>query len=131
MKKVSKLFFVFLIILVGFNVFAPITFAAGLVPCGNPDQSPCTVCDFYKMADGIIKFITIDIVPPLAVLLIIIGGVMFIFSGGSEERITKGKAILTSTIVGLIIVYTSWILVDTIFKKIADQQFGPWNKIEC
>lgn len=126
-----------LVVFLGFSIFASVVFAQGLVPCGpgiaaNPS---CDVCDFFSMADDIIKFITTKAVPLVAVILVVVGGVMWMFSAGSEERIKKGKAILTSTIVGLIIVYTSWILIDTIFKKIAGQQFeskfGPWNELKC
>lgn len=115
----------------------------GLVPCGPVSlgfSHACTVCDFFVMIDKIIDFISIDIVPPLALLLIIIGGVMMIVSGGSEDNYKKGKTIITSAIVGLLIIWGSWLIIDTIMSGLTSlgnqggstaPNFVPWNTIQC
>lgn len=120
-------------------VLEPVT--GGLVPCGPVSlgfSHACTVCDFFVLIDKIIDFISVDIVPPLALLLIIIGGVMMIISGGSETQYKKGKTIITSAIVGLLIIWGSWIIIDTIMSGLTSlgsqgtaPNFTPWNTIQC
>lgn len=110
---------------------------SGLVPCGPRSlgfRHTCTVCDFFVLIDKIIDFISIDIVPPLALLLIIVGGIMMIVSGGSETQYKKGKTIITSAIVGLLIIWGSWIIIDVIMSGLTSfgsQGLTPWNTIQC
>jgi hypothetical protein len=44
----------------------------------------------------------------IAFLFFVLGGFYWIFSGGNEERVKKGKEIMTWTIVGVVIVFTSY-----------------------
>ncbi|MBU0634710.1 MAG: pilin, partial [Candidatus Omnitrophica bacterium] len=45
-----------------------------------------------------------DIVAVLAVLFIVIGGLMYIFSSGDEKKIETAKKIVTGAVIGLAIV---------------------------
>ncbi len=58
----------------------------------------------------VIEFI-IRIVGAIAILLIILGGLYMIISEGSEDRLEKGKTILTSAIIGLVISMFSYLIV--------------------
>lgn len=58
----------------------------------------------------VIEFI-IRVVGAIAILLIIIGGLYMIISEGSEDRLEKGKTILTSAIIGLVISMFSYLIV--------------------
>lgn len=115
----------------------PVT--GGLVPCGPGKADPvCDVCDFFVLIDNIIDFISIKIAPYLALLLIIGGAFMMIVSGGSETQYAKGKTIITSAIVGLLIIWGSWVIIDTIMSGLTSfgsqgtaPNFIPWNTIQC
>ena len=68
--------------------------------------------------------------------MIIIGGIMIMIGSASEERVKAGKKILTNAIIGVIIVFVAWLLVDTIIKVMTGSlvqnffgTFGPWNRI--
>lgn len=112
---------------------------AALVPCGvNPGTgpvNPCTVCDFFVLIKNIVDFLTIDIAMPVAVVVLIYGGVMLLTSSGSEDKIKKGKTALWQAIWGLFIVFAAWLIIDTIIKWLgaggqgAIQGWGPWNNI--
>lgn len=136
MKYIQFAIFICLIILVGFSIFTPITFAAGLVPCGpgiaaNPS---CDVCDFFKMADNIIKFVMTYVVPAIAAILMVVGAITFMTAGGSEGQITKGKSIITSTVIGIVIILLAWIVVDSVIKSLTgnNKLLGKfWYNIEC
>src|SRR3989344_3213837 len=99
-----------LFIFFSFSIFASAVFAQGLVPCGNPGQSACTVCDFFVLIDNIIDFVAIKLAPPLALLLIVIGAVFLIISG-------------------------SWMIIDVVMGAIAGGgglgTLKTWNTIDC
>ncbi|MAF20855.1 MAG: hypothetical protein CMI55_04230 [Parcubacteria group bacterium] len=101
---------------------------AAIVPCIGSD--PCTLCHLWELGDKIIKFITIQLVLPIAGLLFVVAGGIFLFSGGNEQRVALAKSIFYNTVVGLLIVFVSWLLIDTLFKTIASGTFKTiWNEI--
>ena len=120
-------------------VFLPLASnAAGLVPCGGEGEADCTTCDFFVMSKGVIDFIIIDLVTPLAALLIVTSGILFFTSGGSEKQLAWAKSILYGVIMGALIIYGAWLLVDSILLMMtgsgADQPAGfpwPWYKVKC
>ncbi len=105
---------------------------AGLVPCGGAEQNPCTWCHFSQLAINIIDFM-MYLVFPLAAVMIVIGGIFIMTSGGSSARFSKGKEMITGAVIGILIALLSWIIIDTIIQTIAVGWDGlnltPWNKI--
>lgn len=72
---------------------------------------------------------------PATVVLVATGGIILLISGASEEKRTLGKKILTSAIIGVIIIFIAWLGVDTLIKILTGgaqqlSNFGPWNKFE-
>ena len=59
----------------------------------------------------------------LAVVMIAIGGLIWLFSGGDSGKITKAKEIIVGAIVGLILVLTSYLILNTINPKLVS--FAP------
>lgn len=53
----------------------------------------------------------LGIVALIAVVMIIIGGFMWLTSGGNEEKIEKAKKTISSAVIGLIIVILAWAIV--------------------
>jgi len=127
-SKVKSQKLLIIIFLVGlFLFFAPGITQAGIVPCGlsedDPDQPgdqtvPCTLCHFFVMFENIIDFIFIKLVPPIAILMLVIGGVMFFFAGGSPGALARAKSIITTTVIGLIIIYVAFILIGMFLLSI-------------
>jgi hypothetical protein len=71
-----------------------------------------------------------DVMPPLAGLLFLIGGIMMIASAGSEERYKKGRRVIVDTAIGVVIILASWIVVNTLITTIGTQTvngFSPQN----
>lgn len=117
--KIS-LFLVFLISLlfIGFET----AYAQGVVPTecvGAGAVDLCRACSFFKLIDNIFSLILTRIVPPLAVILIAIGGFLYLISGDSEQRRTQARGILTWTVVGLVLVYASFLLLHTVLTVLA------------
>jgi len=129
MKK--AIFISFLALIIGSQVMA-----AGLVPCGGQGENACTFCDFFVMAERIINFLLFTIVPPLAVLFVVIAGAYFILGSGYDPGLViKGKSILESVAIGLLILYGAWILINLFFTMIGVADWtglsGGWWKINC
>lgn len=108
----------------------------GLVPCGrtcnDPDTSececePCTLCHFFLMIKKIIDFLLFKIVPPLAALMIAIGGGMYVIARGKPEMLTHAKQLFGSVIIGLLIIYGAWLIINTFFMLIG---IADWTGLE-
>jgi hypothetical protein len=138
MKK--KLFLAILI----FSFLLPLSIkAGGLVPCGGPGESPCTLCDLFVMFQRWMNGLLFIVIPPMAILMIAIGGLMLVLAhtspgGGAPETIKKAKTLFKTVIIGLILVYGAWIFVNTFFQfiginKVNEFRLLPqnWWKIDC
>jgi len=90
----------------------------GLVPCGGSGQESCKLCDIFTMFDRIVDFVMLTLVPPLAALMLVVGGVMFFTAAGDSGKLTSAKSLLTSVIFGLVIVYGSWLVINSFFLVI-------------
>lgn len=145
MAKKTFLIILSLLIFIPFPVSAQ---SNGLVPCGpgvgqggdpgfdpSIDGIPCTICHFFVLINNILEMIFTEIVPFLVGLMLIVGGIWFYFAGVSEEQKRKAKGIITSSVIGIVIILTAWILVNTIFSQmdIVDTTgaWYEWYKIEC
>lgn len=105
--------------------------SGGLVPCGGTG-CPCTLCHFFEMFKNIVDFIVFRIVPLLAVLLIMIGGFMYIIafinpSEGGSEMLNRAKSLFKSVVVGLFIIYGAWLIVNLFFMVIG---VNSWTGLE-
>jgi len=138
----------------------------GLVPCGKKlsvggswvngkceggteteKEVPCTFCHLFVMLDGIFDFILFQLVPPLAVLMLAIGGIMYIIAYFSEAEtlvggvkggpklLNQAKKLITSVVLGLVIIYAGWLLVDLFFDVIGVAEWTGlnegWFSIQC
>ncbi len=71
----------------------------------------CQFCHFFVLIDGIIKFVLVDIVPYLALLMVVVGGAMFFLGGANPKMVTTGKKTLEGVLIGLFLVYGSYMIV--------------------
>jgi hypothetical protein len=167
---------IFLIIFLGSLLFPLISLAGtyiadgtdvcyeGLVPCGKevqvggswvggkciggtPTFIRCQFCHFFVMLDGAIDFVLFKLVPPIAILMLVIGGVMFIlgYFGGPEllegggkggpKMFSQGKKLITSVFIGLIIMFAAWLIINLFFQFIGVADWTGlqqgWFRINC
>ncbi|MCW9054675.1 MAG: pilin [Candidatus Pacebacteria bacterium] len=125
---------VFLMVLVAvFSVFLLVPLevqAAGLVPCGGPGEPECNLCYAMQLIQNVIEF-AVRITFILAALLFAYAGFLF-FTGGSDPgQISKAKKVFTNTFIGIVIVLTSWLVVDILLKTLAGQGLTPFTDILC
>ncbi len=113
-----------------------ISFSLSLARIVPQCHGPCNFCDFAKMLQNLINFLTFKLALPLATLALIIGGFFLIIAGGNVGRIEKGKKAIFGGIIGLLIIFGAWLLINTflyIFTggNLSEILGHPWYKIEC
>lgn len=112
-------------------------FLNGIVPCGrgpatDPGFKACTVCDFFKLIQNIINFFLFVSVP-LVTLAAIYIGFLFLFSGGSSKMVTMARTNLGHLVWGVVWVFGSWLVLNTILNVVANPAAfpWPWSQVQC
>lgn len=122
----------------------PSKITGGLVPCGRNcddtstlirEDAPCTLCATFVLSKRVIDFTFAYIVIPLAVLMLVIGGVLFLFAAEDTQRINQARALLTAAVIGLVVVFATWLVVNLAIFFLTGEMgkvFGKrWNEISC
>lgn len=117
-----------------FLVAAP-ALAKGLVPCGDFGEPECNFCHFFALIQNVIDFLIIKLIPPMATIMVVVGGLGYVVGAhtGNEKTGNWGRKVLVSVVIGLFIVYGSWVVVNTLLVFFVDPNVFPlpWNKIVC
>jgi Type IV secretion system pilin len=77
------------------------------------DQGFHTFVVIVKLALGILGSVSL--------LFFIIGGFMWMTAAGHSDKISKGKSIMVNTLIGIIIVLSAWMIVQTVLTSISDK----------
>lgn len=115
----------------GINIFST-AYAAGLVetkdcgtglytrglltglPCGQPLDNMSALVTFVKnLTMGYI----LPLVGTLFIIMVIIGGILYITSRGNSQQLDRAKKTLTAAIIGLLIVTLSYTII-AVFAKV-------------
>lgn len=95
----------------------PLAFAGApfsVVTCG----SNCTWDDFYGLINTLINLMVYAAIP-LAVIVVLYGGFCIMTAAGDESRFQKGKDAIIGAVIGLVIVFGSYILVNFIIRALS------------
>jgi len=112
----------------GKKVFIGGTVRDGKCQGGREKVVPCQFCHLFVMLNRIISFLLINIIPPVALLMIVIGGIMFYFGGGKPEFIQKGKKLIISVVIGLFLIYGAYMIVG-VFLSILN--VAEWTGLDA
>ncbi len=108
--------------------------AAGLVPCGGPEEPACQICHLWQLFSNVINFMIFKLALPVGVLMIVVAGLMYLISSGEEKRIQLAKSIIFNVLIGVVLIMSAWLIVDTLVKTLADksteagQVIWAWNE---
>ena len=96
--------------------------ASGVIPCdgttGTCIANPINVSSPQALIGRVIN-VVLGVVGSLALIMFILGGVTWMTSAGSPEKIKKGREILVWAAVGLVIIFSSYALVNFVIRGIA------------
>ena len=103
-----------------------------IVPCGydidgDGEIEHCTLCDIFALINNVLSFILTCLAPIIASLMIVIGGFSFLIAGANPTKIAQGKSILTAVVIGFVIVFVSWVFLNSFMTSIG---VASWTGLE-
>jgi len=101
-----------------------------IVPqCGGQGEPSCNFCFLADLIQNIINFGVYASIF-VAVLMFVYAGWLYLINNGDQGKIKKAHDIFLQVLVGVLIVLSSWLVIDTLMKTLVDDsRFGPWNEI--
>jgi hypothetical protein len=96
---------------------------AGLVPCGNRSDDPCTVQDIFRLIALLTNYLVTG-AGVFAIVFLVIAGVSMDTSIGNEQKLAEAKKKLTYAVAGLVLVLTAYIIVRFFLYDVLGLQ-GP------
>jgi hypothetical protein len=113
MKKLFKLIFSASL----FFLHALSLKAAGILPEAGYSDGDYGLNDFMLLAINVSNII-LRFVGTLALLMFVYGGLTFLLSAGNNEQVAKGKKILIAAVIGIVIVLTSFVIIQFALKSV-------------
>ena len=101
-----------LLCLLMFLVFSTSAEAATNLP------NPLGTTDIREVIAQVIQAV-LGIIGAVALVMFIYGGFMWLTAGGKSDRIQKGKDILIWSVIGLVVIFGSYALVNFILRAIS------------
>lgn len=86
---------------------------------GYPLPNPLGINTVPKLAERVINGI-LGVVGAVALLYMVWGGVTWMTSGGNSERIKKGKDTVVWAILGLALIFSSYVIVEFVLEVLGD-----------
>ncbi len=121
----KKLIFIILMVLTTFLLATPALGYEPMVPI--PGAGEITdISDYIKA----LYLFGLAIVGVIAMLFIIIGGIRYMTAAGNEAEISEAKGQITSAILGLVLVLTSWLILHTINPELVSLKKLTVTEIE-
>lgn len=117
MKKMlkNKKFYIIISIIFSFTFILSGLALAGETNTEVNIPNPITGDNFEAVVGSILDSLQL-FVGGIAIIMFVIAGMIYIFSGGNQERTELAKKVMTATIIGLVIILAG----RTIFKEIYD-----------
>ncbi|MFA4818280.1 MAG: pilin [Patescibacteria group bacterium] len=128
MKRTTKVLLATLFLLGGLTVLASMatpspalaqTFElkkgiVGNLPEACQATGNCTMCDFVSLF-VVLQKVILSIFAGLALVMLIWGGQSMVFAAGNQEKFTAGRKLITSTLLGVLIILAGYLLVVALY----------------
>jgi hypothetical protein len=121
--------FILSFVIYGFSLSPQVVQAVGpllsdsLIKDAECSSDSCTLNTFIALGVSLSDII-LGLVGALTLAMFIYGGLVLLLSGGSAEKVSKGKEIILGSVVGLLIVFGSY----TIIKFVVNDVFQATQK---
>jgi len=137
MPKFIKLSVALVLVVYVFSAAIMAVGAAGLVPDDQAGKCPegyTGNCGNYQLNDLMkvvlnVSDLILQLVGSLALLAFIAGGLMWLLSAGNAEWVTRGKQTVMGAVIGLAIVFTSFMIIQLVFTALGIEKAsgGKWS----
>ena len=115
-------------------VFAQAGFVSckgGLIKTADGYKLGCNLCDLLILVKNVITFM-IELSVAFAGLFFAWGAFNMMIAGGSQEKFSKGKEIMTIAVTGAVITLAAWLIIGTVLQIVTDSPSKrPWTTIQC
>ena len=107
----------------------------GLVPCKQtlkPDGTFEDECDYGKLIDGVNTAISyfLYLATFIAVAMLAWGGFQYLVAAGNPTKRTDAKRMIQTVVVGILIVYSGWLIVYIILDNLISDDSGIDNPLK-
>jgi len=119
---------VFCLVFSMFVFCADASLAAGLVPAPKDGKAGNYELSDFTQIGILVANMILGLVGSLSLGVFIYGGFMMLISGGESGKIESGKKAISAAIVGLIIVFTSYMIITFTVKTLQNNQKADINK---
>lgn len=105
---------------------------SGALPClwqgierclGEQKEEACGICELIQLLINAF-YILLALVGGVALIMFIWGGTQWLTSAGSDEKVTKGRGTIVGAVIGLVIVFGAWTLVNLVIFSLAGPSKG-------
>jgi len=121
------------------DVCSQVPNSAGFIPCGRNTNDPatawnecsdCTLCSLLLMGQLSIEFL-VKVAGVAATLAIILSGFLYVLAAGRTDLISKSKSMIKYTLIGFIVVFVAWTIVDSLLMTFGyiDPIGGSWYTV--
>lgn len=120
-KKRNLIVFVFLLsfLILPFGANA---IEGGIVQCGPGfEKEQCDFSDLVSMFGRIIYLLINFFAPAIAIILLIVGGIIYLTSMGDPMKLLMAKNRIFYVVVGAIIIMTAWLVVELIYSGLSSE----------
>ncbi len=118
-----------------------VSLAQGLADLAQCSGTDCSACNIVYLANGGIKWL-VGFLCVLCAALIAWAGFGLVMSGGNRHALDEAKNTFTNAIIGLIILLSAWLIVDTIMRALVGNDENPgsvqtvngwlfWSDVQC
>jgi len=130
LKKLLPIFVLSMFVLmIAGSVYAEHTEERGFIPEPTGPDNTYTLCDFFQMIINIITWLW-RFVAVLALVFIVVGGFMYIFSAGNPELMARAKNVLTWAIIGFVITLCAVLIINMVMQALGYDKADTWRQIE-
>jgi len=121
-----------LVSLVGLSTFIPnIGLAQGIIPSeciGKQSGNECGIVQILELANNLYKE-AFKYVGSIALLFFMYGGIVWLTSAGNAQRVEHGRKVLEGALIGLVLIFSSWIIIYFVTAALTGKMPGSAVKV--
>ena len=130
MSKVFRTYYTLVIVFFAVVMVPVLVHGQPLVQCSG---DACRACDLATLVNTVIGFLT-RVGSIIATIVFMWAGFKLVTSGGNTESRQFAKTVLTNVIIGVILMLSGYLIVNTIMQVLVGNAFfngAKWNTVEC
>lgn len=114
----------------------------GIIHCGRPGQTGmCTLCDLIGGINNVVQYI-MKIAIFVALLIMAVGGVMYIVSAGESAMMESAKSAMKNAAIGFVIIFAAFMIINTALQYLGSTKnaageptlgitITSWGQFDC